>query len=40
MLDIQSADPSWQPLLKDFFDSPEGKKAGLPILTRAGKPGP
>ena len=26
MLDIQSADPSWQPLLKDFFDSPEGKK--------------
>ncbi|MEI3144323.1 MAG: hypothetical protein V8S69_03390 [Dakarella massiliensis] len=26
MLDIQSADPSWQPLLKDFFESPEGKK--------------
>ena len=26
MLDIQSAEPSWQPLLKDFFDSPEGKK--------------
>lgn len=39
MLDIQSADPSWQPLLKDFFDSPEGK-SWTPILTRAGKPGP
>ena len=38
MLDIQSADPSWQPLLKDFLILLKGK-SWTPILTRAGKPG-
>lgn len=34
MLDIQSADPSWQPLLKDFLILLKGK-SWTPILTRA-----